>query len=398
MKSLFFNDRAFSYEALRAAAYAPYDGADIGEVLATTERIEEGDWDGWHDAWFATAARVERAAESARAAGHLESARAAYLRASNYYRTAEFFVRDDPDGDPRLVDAWRRSAHAFTRAAELATPAWRPIEIPYGGTVLSGYFLPADAEGPRPTLLAHGGFDSTLEEMYFAAAAPALRRGWNALIFEGPGQGAALRMQGLVFRPDWEAVVTPVVDFAQELPTVDTDRLALLGMSLGGLLAPRAAAFEPRLAACVALDGVHNLRDALSHAVSDESTPVTGPAERLEALQKLIDARKSLPSHLRWMLSNGLWVFGVNTAKELVATLSAYDLTDVAGKITCPTLVLEAEADHFFPGQPRRLYDSLTGPKRLIRFTSEEGGAEHCHMGALALAHQRIFDWLDETV
>lgn len=399
----FGSDLAFSYETLRVVAYTPYDGADVGEVLATVGRITEGDWESWHAGWLALGSRIEGIASQARDAGHAESARVAYLRACDYYRTAEFFLRDDPDGDLRLLPTWRKSADAFAAAAELAGPAWQRVSIPYEGTALAGYFLrpggpgePETGQDRRPTLLAHGGFDSTLEEMYFAAAAPALRRGWNCLMFEGPGQGGALRVDGLRFRPDWEAVVTPVIDFALTLPGVDPARLALLGMSLGGLLAPRAAAFERRIAACVAFDGVHNLAEALLHNIA-AGQPVPG-ADPVAALQHLIDQRRSLPSQLRWLLSNGLWTFGVSSARELVITLAAYDLTDAAPKITCPTLVLEAEADHFFPGQPRRLFDALTCPKTLITFTAEEGGQEHCHMGALALAHQRIFDWLDETI
>ena len=101
----------------------------------------------------------------------------------------------------------------------------------------------------------HTGYDGTQEELR-AHAMAATARGLNCLTFEGPGQGAVIREQGLGFRPDWEAVVTPVVDYVLGLPTVDPERIALLGISFGGYLAPRAAAFEHRLAACIANGGV----------------------------------------------------------------------------------------------------------------------------------------------
>jgi alpha-beta hydrolase superfamily lysophospholipase len=108
---------------------------------------------------------------------------------------------------------------------------------PYEDTTLPGYlFLVDDSGTPRPTLLYHGGYDSTLEENYFALAAGALRRGYNVIAFDGPGQGSTVREQGLHFRPDWEAVVTPVVDFALTVPEVDAERLVLVGTSLGGIL------------------------------------------------------------------------------------------------------------------------------------------------------------------
>ena len=94
-----------------------------------------------------------------------------------------------------------------------------------------------DSGTPRPTVIFTSGFDSTLEEAYFAVAAAALRRGYNVLAYDGPGQGAALREQALVFRPDWEAVVTPVVDYALTRPEIAADRLVLLGYSLGCYLA-----------------------------------------------------------------------------------------------------------------------------------------------------------------
>lgn len=202
----FAKDQAFDYETLRAAAYAPYDGAYLGEVLATAALIEEGDWESRHTRWPALGARIEGIAESAHAAGHEESARSACLRASNYYRTAEFFLRDDPVNDPRVLATWRKAAACFDAAAALTGPSWRRVEIPYEGIALDGYFFPAEGDGPHPTLLAYGGFDSTLEEPYFTAAAPALRRGWNCLAFEGPGQGAALRRHGLP--PAWRSTAS----------------------------------------------------------------------------------------------------------------------------------------------------------------------------------------------
>jgi dienelactone hydrolase len=392
---MFANDTAFSYETLRAAGYIPYDGGDLGEIMATAAGIEEGDWESWYAQWRALADRTYRIAESAAGRGHRESARCAYLRASNYYRTAEFFLRDDPADDPRLMETWRAGVQCFTAALTAGDLDWRPVTIPYEGIGLQGYYLSTGDDGtPRPTLLAHGGFDSTVEEMYFAAAAAALRRGWNCMIFEGPGQGAALREHGLTFRPDWEAVVTPAIDYALSLPGVDGDRIALLGMSMGGHLAPRAAACDHRVAACVAFDGVHNLAAALGAGITAGRIDV----DPVPIVDDLLARRHRLPSQLRWLLSHAQWVFGAPDARTLVETVGAYDLTGTAERITCPTLVCEAQHDHFFPGQPRTLYDALTCRKELVTFTAAEGGDEHCQAGALTLFHQRAFDWLDDVL
>jgi len=389
MTYTFSTDDAFSYQTLRAVSYAPYDGADFGEVLATATQITPGDWESWYEEWRKLAQRTKTIAEQAEVGGHSESARCAYLRAANYYRTAEFFLRDDPLNDPRLLPTWEDGVRCFRRALALSSTPSRRAAIPYGHGQLEGYYFPGGEDDQlRPTLLAHGGFDSTVEEMYFAVAAAAVRHGWNCLIFEGPGQGAALRQRGQVFRADWEAVVTPAVDYALAQPGVDPSRLALLGLSLGGFLAPRAAAFEHRLAACVAFDGVYDGFDSLRLLTSSAGGD----------LDSLISRRRDLPSNFRWLLSNAIWVFGTHSGGELLTKTSAYTMHGIADMITCPTLVCEGEEDHLAPGQPKKLFEALTCQKQLMAFTAAEGGGAHCQMGALTLLHQRVFDWLDDVV
>ncbi|MGD1172288.1 alpha/beta hydrolase family protein [Mycobacterium seoulense] len=382
MRFMFDSDESFSFETLRAVGYTVYGGADIGEVMATAARITPGDWESWHREWRALADRIAGIADACAARGHTVSASSAYLRASNYYRTAEFFLRDDPVNDPRVAETSARAVDAFTSAPEIQAH-WTRVEIPYEGIELKGYYLNVSVNDPGPTLVAHGGYDSTVEEMFFAVGEAARRHGWNCLIFEGPGQGAALRINKLPFRYDWEAVVSPVLDVAVNLPGVDTERIALLGMSMGGYLAPRAAAFDSRIAACIAYDGVLNFATA---------------APPVPAIDEVIAHPENAPTSLRWAVLNGLWALGATTGQELAEQFAKYDLMPVVDRITCPTLVCEAEEDQFFRYQPQLLYDALRCPKTLLKFTAAEGAEEHCHEGALTLFHQRMFDWLDETL
>jgi dienelactone hydrolase len=394
MRFMFDTDEAFSFETLRTVGYTVYGGADIGEVMATAARITPGDVDSWYLEWRALADRVATIADKSAADGHAASASSAYLRASNYYRNAEFFLRDDPWNDPRVAASSERAIEMFRAAPEIQTQ-WKRVGIPYEGIELEGYYLTSSGDEPGPTLLAHGGYDSTVEELFFTAGEAARRRGWNCLIFEGPGQGSALRVNKLPFRHDWEAVVTPVVDFALGLPGVDPERIALVGMSMGGYLAPRAAAFEHRIAACVAYDGVLSMAATFTQTAALRES---GSEQPVAALDSLIAHRAELPSSPRWAISNALWVFGGANAQELLDGVREYDLTEVADQIICPTLVCEAENDHFFSGQPRMLYEALACPKTLMKFTAAEGAEEHCHVGALTLFHQRMFDWLDDTL
>ena len=120
-----------------------------------------------------------------------------------------------------------------------------------------GYFFRSGPAGvPRRTLIFNNGSDGSVVGAWTGGMADALERGWNAMTFDGPGQNAALVRQGLAFRPDWEKVITPVVDFLSARADVDAARLALLGVSQGGYWVPRALAFEHRIAAAVTDPGV----------------------------------------------------------------------------------------------------------------------------------------------
>jgi pimeloyl-ACP methyl ester carboxylesterase len=391
-----FEDESFSFETLRAAGFANYGGADLGEILVTARAIPEGDEVAWHRAWKDTAQRAEAQGRESLGNGHLVSAREALLRASNYYRTAEFYRRVDPANDPEVTALSRAAQDSFLSAIELFDFAFERVTIPYLDTALPGYLYLVDDSGqPRPTVIYNSGYDSTLEESYFAIGAAALARGYNVLAFDGPGQGAAIREQGLVFRHDWEAVVTPVLDFALTRPEIAADRIALFGYSLGGYLAARAAAFESRLAAVILDDGVFDFGSAVARLmppflgrwIADGNT---GAADQVLTLLTAANTQ------LRWALRNGVWVMGVASPAELPTVFARYTLAGIADRITAPTLVLDAENDQFFKGEPQRVADALVNAEAtLVTLRESEGAGEHCHMGAMGRAHQVIFDWLD---
>ena len=393
---LVFQDPTFSLQLLRAISETYYKGADIGECLSTAYRIKEGDFESWYQEWLKTAKRVHKHADESLAAGHEVSAREAYLRASNYYRVAEFLLMDPED--PRIKTTWESSKGCFGKAASLFSPSFEPVEIPYEGTTLPGYFYKVDndSKSPRPSLIAHGGFDSTLEELYTSAAAPALERGYNCLTFEGPGQGGLIRKQKIPFRYDWEKVVTPVVDYALTKPEVDPKRLALMGISMGGYLAARAASFEHRIAACILNNGVFDGYDAIA-STFPKSLLTAIENGNTEVVNTVLNILIESDPNIRFNMKHGMWTAGVNTPFELLQRSKNYTIKNIAQNIKCPTLVLDAEKDDSFPGQPKKVFEALTCPKKYILFTAGEGAEEHCQCGAPALSNQRIFDWLDDT-
>src|SRR6266513_4987406 len=394
---LVFQDPTFSLQLLRAISETYYKGADIGECLSTAYRIKEGDFESWYQEWLKTAKRVHNFPDESLAAGHEISAREAYLRASNYYRVAEFLLMDPED--PRIKTTWESSKGCFGKAASLFSPSFEPVEIPYEGTTLPGYFYKVDndSKSPRPSLIAHGGFDSTLEELYTSAAAPALERGYNCLTFEGPGQGGLIRKQKIPFRYDWEKVVTQVVDYTLTKPEVDPKRLALMGISMGGYLAARAASFEHRIAACILYNGVFDGYDAFASSFP-KSLLTAIENGNTEDVNTVLNILIESDPNIRFNMKHGMWTAGVNTPFELIQRSKNYTIKNIAQNIKCPTLVLDAEKDDSFPGQPNKVFDALTCPKKYILFTAEEGAEEHCQIGAPALSHQRIFDWLDDIL
>ena len=394
-----FDDDTFSFETLRTTGFANYFGADLGEVLATARRIHDGDQGSWHREWQATAARVAGLGERSLSAGHRITARENLLRASNYYRNAAAFLLDDPANNPEVAALYTAQIDTFAAATALFDHPAEAVSIPYQNTTLPSYlFLVDDSGVPRPTIIYTSGYDSTCQECYFVLAVAALRRGYNVLAFDGPGQGGALHLQKLVMRPDWEAVLTPVVDYALTRREIEPGRIAGFGYSLGGYLLARAAAFEHRLAALIFDDGVHDLASGFA----DNMPPFVMKwldAGHDEFVNHLLSVLTAVSSQLRWALGNGMWVFGVQNYAEVLRTAEKYTLDGVADQIAAPTLIMEGEHDTLLQGQPERVEKALTAAKTTrVTLTEAEGAGEHTHAGALARAHQVMFDWLDTTL
>lgn len=393
-----FKDPLFDAQWLRAAGHSCSGGAEVGECFAAAGRIREPDAESWFKAWYSMADAVLSEAEKSRANGRRASALGSFLRASNYFRAAYTFLIGAPV-DPRLVDAYRCQRGAFESAIALMQPSAERIAIPYRDATLHGYLFRASDDGvPRPTLIINGGYDSTAEESYLSSGAAAVARGYTSIVFDGPGQGAAIIEDRMVFRPDWEAVIGPVIDYAITRPEVDPARIALMGISFGGYLAPRAASAESRLAACIADPGEFSLFEEFESRMPGFIRRELPDGSRVVlALLKLILNRRLRHPTAGWGIRRGLWVHGADDPLAYIRLTQDYTLEGRAEHIRCPTLVCRAENDDIGV-TARKLYEVLRCEKNFITFRAEEGAGRHCEAGARSLFNQRAFDWLDSVL
>jgi hypothetical protein len=368
---------------------------DVGEVLETSRRVRADDPNSWSREWLSTADRVRGTAEKSEKAGHRMTAGQAYLRASSYYRAVLHRHLDPTAPEVRVIT--EKEIAAYTAALRLLPLPARAVKIPYEGTTLPGYFFRSPVAGKKaPLLIVHQGRDAWAEDCTYVAV-EAGKRGWHCLVVDGPGMGKTIRLQSLPFRADWERVITPVVDFALRQPGVDASRIALVAFSMGGILAPRAAAFEKRLKLLVANPGVYDWSRTYTDFLSAFDPAVaTLPDKDPEAFNTLMAQLGSQSPLIAWGMKDSMWRHGVSTPAQLMTEIKKYSLKGLAGKITAKTLVIDGDAEEF--GQARELYDALTCPKDYMRFTAAEAAELHVQTGSLAVQTHRVFDWLEDNL
>jgi hypothetical protein len=403
------DDFQFGLEIALGCAYR--QASDVGEVLATAERIKDGDDDAWVREWTATAGGCWASAQEAEAADHRITATSFYRRAATYYATALYRIAGAADGDgdgnrnggvkaSRQLDLRRRQRACWEKVVDLQPVPGERVAISYEGTTLPAYvFRAPDAEPGevRPLVIVNNGSDGATSQMLVDGGAGAAERGYHWMTFDGPGQQAALYEQGIPFRPDWEAVLTPVLDAMLARPDVDRDRIAVIGVSQAGYWVPRALAFEHRFAAAVADPGVVDVStswtDSLPHVMRKQLQDGNQSAfDREMHLAELFQHDTKATIAFRGH------PYGVENGSRfaLFRTVTEYRLGDEVGQITTPLLITNPEDEQFWPGQAQELYDRLPGAKELVTFTAAEGANRHCEPLARSLRDARIYDWLAE--
>jgi dienelactone hydrolase len=331
----------------------------------------------WIEHWSTLADKVEEQARRDEHAGHALTAGKKYLRASVYWFTAE---RMASRASQHKLAMYRAMLECFGRGARLRQEPLEFVNVPYEGTSLSALFHRAPGEGRKPVMIHFDGFDVTKEWMHLSGIAREFAaRGVATLMLDHPGIGVALRLQGLPMNYDSERWAAAALDWLEQRSDVDAGRVGVVAMSLGGYYAPRAAAFEKRLAACVAWGA--RWENAGSHG----------------RILRDPDAARSVTN---WV-EHALWYYGAKTTDEAYEKIAQMTLDGIADRITCPLLVVHGEHDRQVPiEQAERTVRAAVNSRRaeLRVFTEEEGGAEHVGGDLFSSTIDYIADWVAEVL
>ncbi|KAL8974907.1 MAG: hypothetical protein Q9197_000876 [Variospora fuerteventurae] len=420
----FFKNEWLDFETIRILGTAPYGGADVAEVLEAVGDVKNGDPARWQAAWATQARRAEALAEEACHSGDVKSARQAYLRASNYTRASGYMlVGNGPDQpDPAGLQVVEKVSALFKKAATLFDFPVHFLDIPYdddGPPLPATLYFPRAAHrlpGKVPILISNGGADALQEELYYMHPSLGPELGYAVLTFEGPGQGIVLRKHHRKMRPDWETVVKRIIDGLSSFAAshgeldLDLDRVAIAGASLGGYFALRAAAGERRLKACVALDPIYSMWD---FATAHVSPAFIGAWDRGWLSNGMVDGLIGLMMkfsfQMQWEVGLSGTFYGLRSPAEIMLEMKKYSLAATGDAsllegVKCPVLVsgaassLYVNADH----HTMKAYHALSGlkeskgEKQVWMSASPGQGALQAKMGAMQLANQRTFCFLDE--
>ncbi len=393
-----FRDDEFDYQLIRAMGVADYGGSTVGECLAVASEITDGSPRSWAVAFERLAGRVEDRGRTCLGAGHRVSARDHLLRASTYYRTAEYYA-EGVEVDPHRMG--QRSQACFADGAALGDPPVERIEVPYEGGSLPGYLIrPSTTDRPEhggrlPTVVGVGGFDSSAEELYFHLGATGAERGWNIFVFDGPGQPGCMRVNPeMTFRPDYEVPIAAVIDQLTGRPDVDPARVVLAGQSFGSYFAARAGATDPRVSALVVNPPMVDMSRYMEAWVGPEVYRMNRDIRPEDVIGVPEDL---MPHQMQWGIAAICSRFGVASFHAWREAMDSYRLGDMVASVRCPVLALVGDREGPEPlAQFHQFVDGVGGPVASVVFTAQDGASTHCQADNIRLSAQVTFDWLDE--
>lgn len=348
---------------------------EINQACRPLKEVSAGGHDpravtAWFESWDRVAEALERRAAADLAQGLHLTASEKYMRSAIYHMTAE----RQAAGDEHAEESYVRTLNTFAAGVEhSASHRVEFVEVPYFESTLPALFV-ANGRGPAPCLIIFNGTDSTKEMNYLFTYRHAAERGISLLVCDQPGSGAAIRLNGLTSRFDMELAATACVDWLEGRPEIDPNRIGIAGLSLGGYFAPRSAAFEKRLACCIAWGAIWDLPRVVDHLFRSGTSAVP-----LSVFPRILGCSEA----------------------ELVQALEPFRLEDVIGLVECPLLVMHGENDRQVPlwAATHTYEGAINARSRTLKvFNGEEGGAEHCQFDLVSNGTAYMFDWVVSTL
>lgn len=355
-------------------------GANMDEVDRACRALRDVDDDQAHandffQAWANGAEKLVRSAGEDEQAGHRLSAAEKYRRACVMTITAERIPAHDYP--PRLA-AYDRLLWAFGKYVECSRANCEKVSVPFGDSFLPALMVSVgSAAEPAPCIVHFNGLDGVKEYLYLCGLPAQLsQRGVSILLVDNPGVGEALRKNGLRNAPEAELPAGACVDYLEMRPDVDKRRIGMMALSLGGYHAPRATAFEPRFACCVAWGANYDWGKRFRARVAGT-----------------LSAQKSVPHYFEHVK----WVLGRDSVEACLDLTDRFTLEGVLNRIRVPVYVTHGADDRQIPVADayRTHEECVNAPKRELRiFSAEEGGEQHCSIGNMSLATNAMADWI----
>jgi len=361
-----------SYQFRRGLGETQEGGGAVSELFQAASRMKPGELESWHEEWLRIAERNDARGDEEGRAGHTRTAMNCWLRASEYYRQAEFWLLPE---DPRRLATFTRCEAMTQKWMRHLDPPGEAVEIPYeDGKPMPAYFIKSPQYGAgarQPVLISFGGLDSFKDELWFMTGHGAVQRGIAVLMVDGPGQGGTLRRHKIPSRYDYEMPVGKCIDWLEQRTDVDASRIAVSGSSMGGYYAARAGSKEHRLAACISHGAIWDIAQRFRDRGEDHA----------------------LANHMKWVL-------GAKTMAEAIEKAKPFKLEGVLEGMRCPYLVLHGGHDVLGVENVKTVYEyaKSKGVNVTLRLTSaEETGAEHCQHDNPTLGQEIMIDWLADV-
>jgi alpha-beta hydrolase superfamily lysophospholipase len=365
-----FNENtAFNYQLNRYFSMGQARLEDMEEVGKNVDSIEN-----WKQEMLGQA-------EIAASEGRLANA-------ATYYRAAEFYL---DRSDPEKEQLYTRFIGTFNQA--FAGDEIERFQVPFGETFLPAMRIPAEGPEKYGTIVVHGGNDSFMEEFY-----PLMRyfaeHGHEVVAFEGPGQGSALKQYGLVMDQQWEKPTGAVLDYFQ------LHDVTLLGISMGGWLCLRAAAYETRVSRAIAWSVSY---DVLKYTNAFGEWIAKQMFRRFRGFTNNAMLRKAKKDiEYSWFINNLMYITGTTTPIEAFDVLFQFSEENLRSDLVQQdVLVLTGKEDHLVPYKTHNLQVKALLNARSVTsrvFLNEEHAGSHCQMGNLGLAFDVMREWIEKKL